>query len=359
MSTSSKDLSPELLKRSRLTSSYKDDMDMQIKNGHANKKWLILKEKIMCLNKTNYVQYGKVIIDQIKLVLSSTASNNAIYGNAILAIIYECSVRELITSSFPVSANLIDTLTTGCSQMEILKPLIDQHLKRLQAKLHNFTIPKGSDVGVLALLLCIFKLDQITNRDSSSIKAIIEQLIKDIGEFVEFEMTSDSCNDSFIMLLFGLIWFSLQVDQKNVDVKLIEKYLRRIIVMKKSKVTTLGNVLALDILEQMGKMKKNIELYNAIYSKHLKSSDCYLLEGVKDILTTTLYPENIDSDNISDNVFEGGDSLANGEDKLVTRKLSRAESIGTAIKSMKPTADVSPVKEEDDWLSQSISENKE
>ena len=123
---------------------------LNLKN--CKNKWQYLKGRLMLLDKKNYVEHHKEILVQLRDILSGSRVNNKNNSTAVLAILYEFSVRELVTDSFPVSAKLLDNLTCNSSEMGIIQPLMQEHLERLRTKLQNFTMPSGLDIGVLCLL---------------------------------------------------------------------------------------------------------------------------------------------------------------------------------------------------------------
>ena len=233
------------------------DKSISVSNDEEN--WSILHKNIMYLNEKNYATYSKSIITQLQNIIggnmSSSSNSSAVM---ILYILYERSMRELLTKSFPVSANLVDTLTSGCSEeiLEIIQPLIQQHLKLLQKKLLNATVLKGVDIGVLCLLLNMYKLEKMASRRPSAIVNIIEQVTKDSLDYLEQScINKNICTDVLIMLLFCLIRYSLQSGSDTDDFQVIKSFARKNLVRNAGLLTTLGKVMAIDIVEQMKKQR--------------------------------------------------------------------------------------------------------
>ena len=193
--------------------------------------------------------------------------------------------------------------------MGIIQPLMQEHLERLRTKLQNFTMPSGLDIGVLCLLLSLFKLDKIIGRDSAFITQSIEIIMKETSDYIEMETIKTLYNDSLIVLVFCLIWYSIQKNLECKEILIIKKFIRKIIVSAASSLSTLSKVLSLDIIERTNrKMKKmkSIELYQAIYSKLFVVPDSYILKDVKDFLNGTPFPDEID-----DEVFDKKIDLVN------------------------------------------------
>lgn len=280
---------------------------LNLKN--CKNRWQYLKGRLMLLDKKNYVEHHKEILVQLRDILSGSRVNNKNNPTAVLAILYEFSVRELVTDSFPVSAKLLDNLTCNSSEMGIIQPLMREHLERLRTKLQNFTMPSGLDIGVLCLLLSLFKLDKIIGRDSAFITQSIEIIMKETSDYIEMETIKTLYNDSLIVLVFCLIWYSIQKNLECKEILIIKKFIRKIIVSAASSLSTLSKVLSLDIIERTNrKMKKmkSIELYQAIYSKLFVVPDSYILKDVKDFLNGTPFPDEID-----DEVFDKKIDLVN------------------------------------------------
>ena len=273
---------------------------------NCKNKWQYLKGRLMLLDKKNYVECHKEILAQLRDILSSSSVNNKNNPTAVLAILYEFSVRELVTNSFPVSAKLLDNLTCNSSEIGIIEPLMREHLERLRTKLQNLTMPNGLDIGVLCLLLSLFKLDKIIGRDSSFITQSIEIILKETSDYIEMETIKTLYDDSLIVLVFCLICYSIQKNLECKEILIIKKFIRKTIVSAASSLSTLSKVLSLDIIERTNRKMTSIELYQAIYSKLFVVPDSYILKDVKDFLNGTPFPDEID-----DEVFDKKSHLVN------------------------------------------------
>lgn len=262
------------------------------------KKWIALNNELMNLNEKNYAKYSTMFVNRlVNIIQGSLSSSSNSTPAAILYLVYERSIRELLTKSFPVSANIIDTLTSGCSDsiFECVQPLIQEHLKLLQKKLRNVSPLNGTDIGVMCLLINMYKLNKMVARETKSIVSVIEQIIADTGEYIE-SLANDygTLNDVFMLLAYGLICYSLHSGHKSENIILIQKLIRTVLVKGSGSITKFGKVLGLDVLEQICNKGKKVHLYLEIYKKIVRSGT-YILDGTEEFLQEVPYPLNIDN----------------------------------------------------------------
>lgn len=266
--------------------------------------WYTLQNSLLDLNEKNYMDDSKAIINKLRNIIQSGCSqSSSMVANAVLYIIYERSVQELILQTFPVSASIIDSLASSSSEdvFSTVQPLIQLHLKQLQTKLQNTAKLCGTDVGVICLLINMCKLEQLANRTSPEITSIIEQILKDAAVYVELAAyEKDIINDALIILLFCLAWFGIRNNSSGPEFAEIKMYIRKSHIKNYRLLSPLARVLVLDILEQIQNVDINVKLYSTMYKKIIYSNR-FLLSGIEDFISGIPYPLEGDASTIDMN----------------------------------------------------------
>ena len=253
-------------------------------------KWKLLSKSLMELNEKNYAQQSNVIILELQSLLQVQSELSEDIAVAILYILYERSLRELVTSSFPVSANIIDALS-NCSDgiYEIVQHLMRVHFQELLKKLGDFSSLSCNDIGVVLLLLSIYRLDKISGRNSPLI-SVIEMIIKQISNYIQ-SFCDFTDIDILMMMLYSLILYSLQNVNEKGETKVLIHFVRKTLIQHGDLISTFTKVLAIDILEQYQNRNSHNQLYVAIYKKTFLS-EIFIIPGLNKFIVTVPYPDN-------------------------------------------------------------------
>ena len=248
--------------------------------------WSVLKNMIMLLDDKKYASNCKVISSTLMDVIKNQSDSAPTL--CILYLLYERALRDTLTKTFPVSADILESLTSSCIQkvFDNVKMSIQNNLNCLQKKLQQVLILSGTDVGVIYLLLSMCKLDSLALRVSPTTNIII-QLIKDTKDYLDKVQYEDKfVSDELVIYLYGLISYSLQYELMNSDINFIIVYMRKVYLLKSHMFTVLGRVMTIDIIEQLHKKDVLVQLYSAVYQKILSSKRTFLLRDVKLFLSS-------------------------------------------------------------------------
>lgn len=290
-----------------------------LSNNRNYRQWTTLFNTILDLNEKNYTKNSRNVTTKLQNIIQTDVLNESRSSTtAILYILYERSIQELLLKTFPVSASLIENLTSASTEdiFNAVQPVIQEHLQRLQIKLRNTSSINGADVGVACLLINMYRLDKMAGR-SSPISKILEQIVNDTSDYIELiPLDKHFANDSFVILLFCLIWYALSLDCK-LDVDILKAAIRKGHVKYHRNISVFGRVMALDIIEHMQNFDTNIKLYITKYKKTIRSQS-FLLSGIEDYIGGTPYPaeqnhENVDSVNESVTLFHTQTSIEHDE----------------------------------------------
>ena len=297
-----------------------------IENRHV-RQWSTLFSAIVDINERTYTKCGKdVIIKLQSLVQNDVVNSSKVTSTAILYLLYERALQELLFKTFPVSGSLINSLTSSSSEdiFNKIQPIIQEHLQRLQSKLSDTANINGMDVGVICILLSIYRLEKMAGQESHVV-SVLENIIKEVSEYLElvsFEKKLE--NDALVILLYALVWFSQSSNSKEVNMDKIKTFVRRGHIKFHRTMTMFGRTLLLDTVEHMQCFDYNIKLYVTSYKK-IMGTQKYLLSGIEDYVRGTPFPsdgsESLDdlmSDSMvalstqssveADDVFQGADS---------------------------------------------------
>lgn len=253
--------------------------------------WYTLQNNLLNLDKNNYTNNSKALINKLQNIIQSGCSESSNIANAVLYIIYERSIQELILQSFPVSASIIDSLVSSSSDeiVATIQPLIQEHLTQLQTELQSTAKLSGTNVGVICLLINMWKLEQLANR-ASHVTTTIQQILKDTAVYVEFATyNKEVTNDALIILLFCLTWFGIRSNIQDSGFIEIKSYIRKSHIKHYQLLSPLGRVLAIDIIEQIQNVDNNAILYSTMYKKIINTR-LFLLSGIEDFISGIPYP---------------------------------------------------------------------
>lgn len=328
-----------------------------IKEVEMPSRWDILSKSLMDLSEINYAESGYAIVSELQSLLRVQSEKSDNIKTSVLYILYERALRELVTSSFPVSANIIDALSTSADDIfGIVQDLMRCHFQELLKKLKDFSTLNCNDIGVVYLLLSIYRLDKVSGRVSSLIN-IIEMIIKQASSYIE-TYSDDSDLNIFVMILFALIHYSLQSNYDNNDTKKMTMFVRKVLIKNSDTLTNFSKVLAVDILEQCHNKKNYAELYTAIYRKIFQPENV-MLPDVKEYINKNPYPLENTFDEIKDGkINEVASSI---EKKSVSRNLSSSSDEMDVTEVSRKEPDGQSHSEEDEKEEQKMNEemNKE
>lgn len=297
-----------------------------IENRHV-RQWNTLFSAIADINERTYTKCGKDVIMKLQsLVQNDVVNASKITSTAILYLLYERALQELLFKTFPVSGSLINSLTSSSSEdiFSKIQPIMQEHLQRLQTKLSSTANVNGMDVGVICILLSIYRLEKMAGQESEVI-SVLENIIKEVSEYLELvSLERNFENDALVILLYALVWFSQSSNSTEANMDKIRKFIRRGHIRYHRNMTMFGRTLLLDAVEHMQNFDCNIKLYVTSYKK-VMGTQKYLLSGIEDYVRGTPFPsdgsESLDdmmsnsmvalstqSSVEADDVFQGTDS---------------------------------------------------
>lgn len=297
-----------------------------IENRHV-RQWNTLFSAIVDINERTYTKCGKDVIMKLQsLVQNDVVNASKITSTAILYLLYERALQELLFKTFPVSGSLINSLTSSSSEdiFSKIQPILQEHLQRLQTKLSSTANVNGMDVGVICILLSIYRLEKMAGQESEVI-SVLENIIKEVSEYLELvSLERNFENDALVILLYALVWFSQSSNSTEANMDKIRKFIRRGHIRYHRNMTMFGRTLLLDAVEHMQNFDCNIKLYVTSYKK-VMGTQKYLLSGIEDYVRGTPFPsdgsESLDdmmsnsmvalstqSSVEADDVFQGTDS---------------------------------------------------
>lgn len=297
-----------------------------IENRHV-RQWNTLFSAIVDINERTYTKCGKDVIMKLQsLVQNDVVNASKITSTAILYLLYERALQELLFKTFPVSGSLINSLTSSSSEdiFSKIQPIMQEHLQRLQTKLSSTANVNGMDVGVICILLSIYRLEKMAGQESEVI-SVLENIIKEVSEYLELvSLERNFENDALVILLYALVWFSQSSNSTEANMDKIRKFIRRGHIRYHRNMTMFGRTLLLDAVEHMQNFDCNIKLYVTSYKK-VMGTQKYLLSGIEDYVRGTPFPsdgsESLDdmmsnsmvalstqSSVEADDVFQGTDS---------------------------------------------------
>ena len=297
-----------------------------IENRHV-RQWNTLFSAIVDIKERTYTKCGKDVIMKLQsLVQNDVVNASKITSTAILYLLYERALQELLFKTFPVSGSLINSLTSSSSEdiFSKIQPIMQEHLQRLQTKLSSTANVNGMDVGVICILLSIYRLEKMAGQESEVI-SVLENIIKEVSEYLELvSLERNFENDALVILLYALVWFSQSSNSTEANMDKIRKFIRRGHIRYHRNMTMFGRTLLLDAVEHMQNFDCNIKLYVTSYKK-VMGTQKYLLSGIEDYVCGTPFPsdgsESLDdmmsnsmvalstqSSVEADDVFQGTDS---------------------------------------------------
>ena len=312
-----------------------------LENRHV-RQWNTLFSAIVDINERTYTKSGKdVIIKLQSLVQNDVVSSSKVTSTAILYLLYEKALQELLFKSFPVSGSLINSLTSNSSEdiFSKVQPIIQEHLQRLQTKLLNTSTLNGMDVGVICLLVSIFRLEKMAGQDSHVI-TVLEKIISEISDYLELvSLEKNFQNDALVILLYALVWFFHSRNSKEVNMNKIKAFVRRGHIKYHRNMTIFGRTLLLDTVEHMQCFDCNIKLYVTSYKK-VMASQKYLLSGIEDYIRGTPFPSD-GSESFDDTLSSSmvalstqssveADDVFSGENPILSSSVPRMEPEGSS-----------------------------
>lgn len=310
-----------------------------LENRHV-RQWNTLFSALVDINERTYTKSGKNVIMKLQsLVQNDVVNSSKVTSTAILYLLYERALQELLFKSFPVSGSLINSLTSNSSEdvFSKIQPIIQEHLQRLQAKLMNTSPLNGMDVGVISLLLSIYRLEKMAGQESHVI-SVLKQIINETSDFLELvSLEKKFENDALLILLYALIWFSQSRNDDEINIAKIKTFVRRGHIKFHRNMSIFGRTLLLDTVEHMQFFDCNTKLYITSYKK-VMASQKYLLSGIDDYILGTPFP--------SDGSESLDDMLANSMVALSTQSSVEADDVFSGEDSLTSPTSVSRMEPE-------------
>uniref|UniRef100_A0A7M5VCB9 K Homology domain-containing protein n=1 Tax=Clytia hemisphaerica TaxID=252671 RepID=A0A7M5VCB9_9CNID len=283
-----------------------------LENRHC-RQWNTLFCSLIDLNERTYTKNGKDVIMRLQSIIQHDVVNSSKTATiGVLYLIYERALQEILLKTFPVSGSLINTLTENLSDdiFNKVQPLIQEHMQSLKTKLQENSPIDGTDVGVVCLLVSIFRIEKMAHQDSQ-ICSVLKQFIEDTTDYLELvSLEKNFSNDALIVLIFALIWFTQADDSREYDVKKLKTFARKGHIKYHKTMTIFGRTLLMNTIENMQNFDYNYKLYATSYKK-VMAAQKFLLTGIGQYLTETSFP----------NDGSGSDSDLSHDQEL-TNKLS-------------------------------------
>lgn len=302
-----------------------------IENRHV-RQWNTLFSAIVDINERTYTKCGKDVIMKLQsLVQNDVVNASKITSTAILYLLYERALQELLFKTFPVSGSLINSLTSSSSEdiFSKIQPIMQEHLQRLQTKLSSTANVNGMDVGVICILLSIYRLEKMAGQESEVI-SVLENIIKEVSEYLELvSLERNFENDALVILLYALVWFSQSSNSTEANMDKIRKFIRRGHIRYHRNMTMFGRTLLLDAVEHMQNFDCNIKLYVTSYKK-VMGTQKYLLSGIEDYVHGTPFP--------SDGSESLDDMMSNSMAALSTQSSVEADDVFQGTDSPLPSS---------------------
>lgn len=294
-------------------------------NGHRpvsrqsssqNMSWKELSKLVMELDELNYAQQNNVIVIELQCLLAQSAqsaSPNNDIAKSVMHILYERALREVVSSGFPVSASILDALSKSSTEVfDIFQSLMRVHFNDLQKKLEEKSVLNYNDVGIVFLLLSIYRRNKLGGQ-ASQLSDVFNIILNAAVSYVSAIRNYSENLNSTMTMLYGLISYSLEEeDTLKIDVKTISmiNFLRRNLVKHSDIISQFTKVLMLDILERMQNSNKPVILYQAIYSK-IFMPDIFIIPGLETFVSKLRYP-----------LTNGDNDINNKNEKDITSVLS-------------------------------------
>ena len=287
-----------------------------LENRHS-RQWNTLFCSLIDLNERTYTKNGKDVITRLQsLIQHDVVNSSKTATTGVLYLIYERALQEILLKTFPVSGSLINTLTENLSDdiFNKVQPLIQEHMQSLKTKLQENSPIHGTDVGVVCLLISIFRIEKMAHQDSQ-ICSVLQQFISDTTDYLELVSSEKNfSNDALIVLIFALIWFTQADDTREYDVKKLKTFARKGHIKFHKNMTIFGRTLLMNTIENMQNFDYNYKLYATSYKK-VMAAQKFLLSGIGQYLTETSFPSD----------GSGSDSDLSHDQELAS-KLSRLKS---------------------------------
>jgi len=251
--------------------------------------WKTLSTLIMQLNQENYAKQSNTIVIELQSLLVADADVTRNISLSVMYILYERAMRELVTNSFPISANIIESLGSNPDILNTFQSLTRTHVQDLLKKLEKCTqVLTCTDVGIIFSLLSLHRLDQMGGKQSHLTKIfdkVVDSTLTYTATFKEYNNAN-----LLMMLAYALIMYALTDEKLNDKTVRLLNFVKRGLVVYGADVSNFTKVLILDIMERI-QNNKPTQLYEAIYKKVFQP-DIYIIPDLNEFINSVPYPGN-------------------------------------------------------------------